>query len=758
MDFVLRLAVLALAACTLRAEIDFATSIHPILASRCVPCHSGAKPAAGLDYTKRESVLKVKDILIAKVSGERGGIMPPSGDPLTAAQIATLKQWIDEGVHWTDTEPAAAASWAAPLAPRTPKLPESKYSNPIDRFVDVYLDGKMPEPVGDALFARRVYYDLWGLPPTPEQLREFVNDTKSDKREKLISALLANSSIYAGNWISFWNDLLRNDQGVIYHGERESITPWLKRALETNQPYNRMVAALVNPVATDDPRGFLIGVNWRGDVNASQTPYMQASQNTAQIFLGVNLKCASCHDSFINRYRLKQSYGMAALFSETPSLELVRCDLKTGVRTGPEFLYPELGQISEDATLRERHVAAERFFTTPENGRVSRTIVNRYWRKLFGRGLTEPVDEMDNQPWNADLLDWLASDFAANGYDLKYLLQVMMTSRAYQMPTVEPANSTRLQAYKFQGPLPRRLTAEQFVDTISALTGEWRVYRPDDNDAGATYAREWMLKATPLSRAMGRPIRDQVFTTRLDEATTLQALELVNGETLAMTLRRGAMRLAGELPPPPKSLFDSGLRKNAKSVDIDIRGAKSLWLIAEDAGSYDPARTIAAWLDMEVVGPSGAKKLADLATPSKLVPRELKVQGTAEQHALAAEFSKPLVFSIEGLGYTRLRGRIAVDDSSTADDVGASVRFFVFAEQPDRQQMVAVTGDPPVPLPVPAKSQLELIDRLFLQTLARTPSDAERQVAQKILGKGGVSGTEDLLWSLLLQPEMQYIN
>jgi hypothetical protein len=161
---------------------------------------------------------------------------------------------------------------------------------------------------------------------------------------------------------------------------------------------------------------------------------------------------------------------------------------------------------------------------------------------------------------------------------------------------------------------------------------------------------------------------------------------------------------------------------------------------------------------MEVEGPSGVKKLSDLATLSKLVPRGLMVQGKTEQQALAAEFSKPLVFSIEGLGYTRLRGRIAVDDSSTPDDVGASVRFFVFAEQPDRQQMVAVAGDPPVPFPVPAKSQMELIDRLFLQTLARTPSDVEREAAKKILGEGGVSGTEDLLWSLLLQPEMQYIN
>ena len=90
---------------------------------------------------------------------------------------------------------------------------------------------------------------------------------------------------------------------------------------------------MVNPVEKSDPDGFLIGVNWRGDINASQTPYMQAAQNTAQIFLGINLKCASCHDSFINRYKLRESYGMAALFTPQSRLELVRCDVKTGTYT-----------------------------------------------------------------------------------------------------------------------------------------------------------------------------------------------------------------------------------------------------------------------------------------------------------------------------------------------------------------------------------------------------------------------------------------
>ena len=137
---------------------------------------------------------------------------------------------------------------------------------------------------------------------------------------------------------------------------------------------------------------------------------MQAAQNTTQVFLGVNLKCASCHDSFINRYKLRESYGMAALFSAEAQLELVRCDVKTGKYTGPQLLYSDLGTVPENATLEERHAAAARFFTDPRNGRVARTIVNRYWQKLFGRGLVEPVDEMDSQPWNADLLDWLASD------------------------------------------------------------------------------------------------------------------------------------------------------------------------------------------------------------------------------------------------------------------------------------------------------------------------------------------------------------
>src|SRR5258708_14996056 len=180
---------------------------------------------------------------------------------------------------------------------------------------------------------------------------------------------------------------MSNDQGVNYAGTRKSITPWLRKARDNNMPFNEMASALLNPTGEGDPDGFLIGVNWRGDINASQTPFMQAAQNSAQVFLGVNLKCASCHDSFINQYKLKQSYGLAAMFAETSDLELVRCDAKTGKHTGPEFLFPEVAVKPVSDSLADRRKAAPLSFTNPENGRFARTLVNRYWQRLFGRGL-----------------------------------------------------------------------------------------------------------------------------------------------------------------------------------------------------------------------------------------------------------------------------------------------------------------------------------------------------------------------------------
>ncbi|MDQ6700038.1 MAG: DUF1553 domain-containing protein [Acidobacteriota bacterium] len=764
-------------AAALAQEVDFANTIHPIFARRCVSCHGGANPQAGLALTSREAMLKggvtgpsvvpgrsAESLLIKRVNGTIGPPMPLAGPKLTKAEIQALAAWIDQNAPWPDTAAKPAAAWNAPLAPRRPAIPESKYANPVDRFLDAYFQSKklpFPEPVPDAIFARRAYLDLWGVVPAASDVVAFENESSADKRDKLIDRLLADSGMYTGHWISFWNDLLRNDQGVNYAGTRKSITPWLEAALNQNLSYDKMVAALLNPEKDQGPEGFLLGVNWRGAVNASQTPFMQASQNTAQIFLGVNLKCASCHDSFINRYTLKQSYGMAALFSDESKLELVRCDVKTGKFTGPEFLFPQLGAVPEDATPAERRAAAARLFISPENGRLARTIANRMWNRFFAYGLVEPVDEMDNQPWNPDLLDWLAADFTDHGYDLKHLMRQIMTARAYQLPSI-PGQDEKGKEYTFRGPRPRRLTAEQFVDTISSLTGEWRVLQTDQQ---AKFVREWQLKSTPLSRALGRPIRDQVFTTRNPDATTLQALELVNGDTLGLILRRGARRLLGQLAAAPAPLYDSKtLRKGSKELDIDLTGVKKLWLLVTDVDSYDPSRTVAGWADVELTGPHGtsvgSKKLSELTTLSKVQTKPMTSVNAQFKEAISPGVPSTVIYDIDGLGFTRMRGHVAVDDDSVRSDINPSVRFFVFSAEPDKQQLMAVSGNPPLP-PLPrASSTNTLIDNLYMQALCRRPSADEARIARQLVGTGGkvsATGLEDLLWSLLMDPELQYI-
>jgi hypothetical protein len=265
--------------------------------------------------------------------------------------------------------------------------------------------------------------------------------------------------------------LLRNDYkgtGFI-DGGRKQVTGWLHSALMENKPYDRFVAELVNPnYATE---GFTSGILWRGTVNAAMRRPMQAAQSVSQVFLGVNLKCASCHDSFVNDWTLADCYGLAAVYSDE-EMELVRCDKPQGKKAVVRFLYPEIGSIDAglDRTARTQRLAE--LMLSPKDGRLSRTVVNRLWARLLGRGFIEPLDEMEKPAWNSDLLDWLAEDLVAHGWDLKHTIDLILTSQAYAMPTVEGPKSEK-ETFIFRGPLTRRMTAEQFADAVTSLSGDW---------------------------------------------------------------------------------------------------------------------------------------------------------------------------------------------------------------------------------------------------------------------------------------------
>ncbi len=726
-------------------SVDYSKQIHPILASRCLGCHNGPRGQAGLSLAAKQDILRggvsgpairpgdgAGSLLVKRIDGRKGPRMPMAGAPLDEPSIALIRKWIDEGARMD----------AAAAAPALPAHFSLGLKPPVEGGIDTILAAyyrKHQEPpaapVNDAVFARRAYFDLWGLPPDPDQLARFLADQRADKRARLVEELLGHQRNYAEHWISFWNDLLHNDEGVVYHGERASITPWLLKALEENLRYDEFVRELIAP-SKSGPAGFVQGVTWRGTVNASQTPPMQAAQNSAQVFLGINLKCNSCHDSFISHWKLKEAYSLAAFFSKEP-LEIVRCDMNTGEKAQPAFLFPELGGAPAEAGLEERRAAAARLFTATENGLFARTIVNRVWRRLLGRGLVEPVDEMEAAAWHPPLLEWLAADFVAGGYDMKRLLRTIMTSEAYQRPSV-PAGILRDGQYVFSGPWPRRLTAEQFADSVAALTGEWRV-RVDNRPVPGTYAREWRFKANALTRALGRPIRDAAVTERLTESTTLQALELTNGRVLNQWLKEGATRMTGQPVPAPQNLFDSGLmRASTKvNVDIDLTGRKQLRLLVVDVDSYDPSRIRVYWRGARLVGPAGEEPLEE-----------------------ETQLGRERVVELAGKGWTRFRATLVVDPAANQSDIAPAVRGFAFEDPPNMARLVAVSGAPPVPPPTPERSPQRLVRRIYLHALSRQPLDGEIRSLSALLGAGGgidKEGLQDVLWMVLMSPEFQFI-
>ena len=466
--------------------VDFTKDIQPLFEAACVKCHAKGKEKGGFSLETRAVFLKGGDTSAATVLGKSAESlivklvasndpderMPKKGTHWTAEQVGLLRAWIDQGATWPD-----GVSFAKPvpenLAPRSVQAPAGA-GNPIDRLLLGYLaqhGGAGREAVLDAVFARRVWLDVIGLLPSAEELVAFENDGSPDKRTGLVDRLLADSRGYADHWLNFWNDLLRNDYrgtGFI-DGGRKQISGWLYSALRSNMPYDRFVRELTNP--TPATEGFTSGIIWRGNVNASMTQPMQAAQSVSQVFMGINLKCASCHDSFINDWSLADAYGLAAVYSDDV-LELVNCDKPTGKKAAVRFLYPEIGNIGEGLPKAERTRRLAELLTSDKNGRLARTLVNRLWARLLGRGLVEPLDDMDKPAWSPELLDWLATDLIANKWDVKQTLRIILTSRAYALPSVDGPKEGE-KTFPFTGPLTRRLSAEQFSDAIHTLGANW---------------------------------------------------------------------------------------------------------------------------------------------------------------------------------------------------------------------------------------------------------------------------------------------
>jgi len=608
-------------------DVDYAEDVHPILEQHCVKCHGRGSDKGDFQIDSRELLLEGGSSGAAVIEGNSADsllielvaepdpdfAMPPEGQRLSENEIGILRAWIDRGLEWS-LDAAEHYSPATPLHLQPVDVPVggiADSTHPIDHLIAAHRtthDLPPPEMVDDALFIRRAYLDSIGLLPRPAAVAAFAASDDVLKYDRLIRDLLARDRDYAEHWMTFWNDHLRNDYegtGYIDNG-RKPITGWLYRALLSNEPYDEFVENLIDPV-TGASEGFIKGIVWRGDNAAIQKPTMQAARNVAQVFMGVNLKCASCHDSFIDHWKLEDAYGLANAFSEEP-MELVRCDTPMGQQADYKFLWPELGKIDGSRERDERAAQVAELVTKPENGYFARTIVNRIWAKLMGRGLIEPLDAIERAAWHPELLDWLAHDFIDNGYDLKRLMLRICTSDAYRQVAVDEPIDPKAQ-YVFRGPRVRRMTAEMFYDALSQLTGVWqpeakfRLPRMSEEESNAAI-RAWRTTADPLSRALGRPNREQIVTRRESAASTLQALELSNGGRLTQFLRDGAAKLAADGPADPDALaialFEQALQR-APTDDERMVVANTIGEPVAQEGIEDALWTLAMLPEFQLI-------------------------------------------------------------------------------------------------------------------------------------------------------------
>ena len=602
------------------AAIDFVHEVVPLLRTHCIECHGGEEAEGGFSMNTRGLVLeadvlepgKPNDSLLMELvmTDDEDEKMPPPEDKkaaLNAKEIDILRRWITAGVPWEEGFTFAVDRYEPPLKPRKVDLPEGPAgAHPVDLLVGRYFktnEVAAPKQAPDEVFLRRLWFDLLGVPPGDEA-RALLGMPGGLDRKAAVELALSDTTRYAEHWMTFWNDLLRNEYaGTGYiDGGRTQITGWLYASLLENKPYDQFVRELIAPGPASS--GFIGGIKWRGRVNASQTREIQFSQNISQVFLGINMKCASCHDSFVDNWTLKDAYGLAAIYSEQP-LELNRCDVPTGEMAKARWIFPELGEIDASAPRDKRLEQLATLMTHPENGRMQRTIVNRFWKRLMGRGIVHQVDAMNSEPWSEDILDYLANHLTASGYDMKAVLRLIMTSEIYQAESIILPEERG--AYVFRGPIRKRLTAEQYLDTIRSTIGVWPKADGNAFQKGAQGGqltsvmeahklKKWderpirtvFASRDPLQSALGRPNREQIVSARPDQVTTLEAINLANGPALSALLTAGAKQLISEAQGDElvNRIFIGALNrlpaKDEQRVARDLLGSPATATGAED--------------------------------------------------------------------------------------------------------------------------------------------------------------------------------
>ncbi len=505
---------------------------------------------------------------------------------------------------------------SAVMAACVPAQPDFRFTAPepaniLDEKVFARLQKLRINPAplcSDAVFVRRLYLDVTGRLPTAEQARSFILSSAADKRSRLIDELL-DSPGYVDFQTLRWCDLLRVEDKTLDAKGVEVFSHWIRACVSQDRPLHEFAAEIVSGQGStySEP-----AANFH---RALRTPEERA-EAAAQVFLGVRLQCARCHNHPFDRWTQDDYYGWSAFFAriDYKILENRRRDINDKhefdgeqivfQKSSGEMLNPATGRpaelrflqdagslsvltvaapvaetLPENSPLpdprRDRLQQLAQWLRRPDNSRFAATQANRIWFQLFGQGIVDPIDDFraTNPPANPELLQVLTDEFIRGGLQVKPLMRLILNSRTWQLAS-ETSDSNRDDQLLFSHATPRRLTAEQLLDAFSQVLetpvrfsglppGPLAVQISGVRTGGHRYSRP--EAGDRFLALFGKPGRLLTCECERSAETTLaQTMELVGGEVLAGLLKQ------------PGNLIDNTLN----SPDSDSNFLDHLWWTA----------------------------------------------------------------------------------------------------------------------------------------------------------------------------------
>jgi Protein of unknown function (DUF1553)/Protein of unknown function (DUF1549) len=467
-----------------------------------------------------------------------------------SGEVAVLCRYLQEmiAVRLTYLEPREGFVW--------PNPPETNF---VDKFTFAKLKQMSIAPSDictDYEFVRRAYLDCIGRMPSIEESKTFLADKDAKKRDKLIDALVEMPE-FADFWALKWADVLRSSRKTIQTKGSYGFQAWLRHHFQEDTPWDKVVQELItaNGNTFNNPPANYYRI--------AKDPTSLA-ETTAQLFLGVRMQCAKCHNHPFERWSQDDYYGMAAWFARVKT----KAEPTTGAKpaapvAGAEVVYlardGEVTQPRSGKTMKPRFIGVgdadvkpgeDRrgvlavWLTSPENAFFSKSVANRVWFHLMGKGIVDPVDDFrdSNPSCNDELLDALAKDFAKNKFDMKLLVKTIMKSRTYQL-SAQPNESSKDDGKYFSHAVTKLLSAEQLLDAICDFTAMPEKFAGLPMGTRAIQLPDGEVNH-PFLKAFGQPARELACECeRESDGNLAQALQLINGPTVNEKVRNAGNRL-----------------------------------------------------------------------------------------------------------------------------------------------------------------------------------------------------------------------